>query len=113
MLKRNKRIPGREDIFGDIKENGKELKGTFLIIRRKSNGTTSNRYATNISKKLDKSAVKRNRLRRQIYEIIRLGEKSDKIPQTGDDIIIFTRKAILNQTYTNLEKIVLDSLNQL
>lgn len=112
VLKRNKRI-GRRDNIEDIKENGQTIDGRFLIIRVRKNELDVNRYAVNVSKKMEKSAVKRNRIRRQIQEVIRLNEKSDIIPQKSLDIIIFARKSLMKLNYKEIEIALLETLKKL
>ncbi len=112
VLKRNKRI-GHRDNIEDIKENGHTIDGRFLIIRIRKNELGENRYAVNVSKKVEKSAVKRNRIRRQIQEVIRLNEKSDIIPQKSLDIIIFARKSLMKLKYSEIEMAVLETIKKL
>ncbi|MBI4127402.1 ribonuclease P protein component [Candidatus Peregrinibacteria bacterium] len=102
MLKRNKRI-GIRDNIDELAKSGDAIKGRLLIVRTRQNALGYNRYGVNISKKLAKSAVVRNKLRRRIYEIIRLNEKSGKIGPKSLDIMIFARKALLDSNYTNME----------
>ncbi len=112
MLKRNKRI-GHRDNIEDIKENGQTIDGRFLIIRIRKNELGENRYAVTVSKKMEKSAVKRNRIRRQIQEVIRLNEKSDIIPQKSLDIIIFARKSLMKLKYPGIESAIIETLKKL
>ena len=112
VLKRNKRI-GRRDNIEDIKENGQTIDGRLLIIRVRKNDLDYNRYAVNVSKKMEKSAVKRNRVRRQIQEVIRLNEKSDTITQKSLDIVIFARKSLMKLKYSEIETTLIETLKTL
>lgn len=112
MLKRNKRI-GHRDNIDDILENGQTIEGRFLIIRIRKNELGHNRYAVNVSKKMEKSAVKRNRIRRQIQEVIRLNEKNDTIGQKSLDIIIFARKSLMKLKYSEIETALIETLKKL
>ncbi len=112
VLKRNKRI-GHRDNIDDILEKGQIIEGRFLIVRFRPNELGHNRYAVNVSKKMEKSAVKRNRIRRQIQEVIRLNEKSDIIPQKSVDIIIFARKSLMKLNYSEIEMALIETLKKL
>lgn len=112
MLKRNKRIGNRDNI-DDLAKNGDSIESRLLVLRTRKNEFGYNRYGVNISKKLAKSAVVRNRLRRQIYEIIRLNEKSGKMVEKSLDIMIFARKALLGLNYTNLEIALMETFKKL
>lgn len=57
------------------------------------------RFCVIVSSTLEPSAVKRNRLRRQIYETIRLNR--DSVP-TGLDIIIIGKKPLAGLAYNLL-----------
>lgn len=108
VLRRNKRLTRRVS-FDQIKKEGEEKSSRLLISRRIKNELKLNRYGVVISKKLEKRAVKRNKLRRQIYEAIRLHEKP-LAKQEGSDIVFFARRALLNQPYAVIEKAVIEHL---
>lgn len=113
VLRRNKRIP-KGAYIDELIKNGDKVESHFLVIRKKENELPHNRYAINVSKKLEKSSVKRNRLRRQIYEIVRLLEKSENIKNEKNfDIIFFARKPLLGKSYIEIEEAVKNLLKQL
>ena len=75
----------------------------FLIARFRKNELDHHRFSTIVSTKIERRAVVRNRIRRQIYEIIRL--HLEKIAGTAHfDILILPKKAIIGTTYDDLEK---------
>lgn len=58
-----------------------------------------------VSKKLEKSAVKRNKKRRQIYEIIRILEKESPVQsQPAFDIVLMARRPVMKASYDDLNK---------
>ncbi len=58
-----------------------------------------------VSKKLEKSAVKRNKKRRQIYEIIRILEKESLVPsQPAFDIVLMARRPVMKASYDDLNR---------
>jgi ribonuclease P protein component len=61
-----------------LHRNGKTVRGKMMAARFAPNHRNkAPRFAVVVSKKIYKSAVKRNRIRRRIYEIIRLLIKPD------------------------------------
>jgi ribonuclease P protein component len=66
--------------------HGKTVRSTVLGIRVAENSHRSlYRCAVVVSKKISKSAVRRNRIRRRIYEIIR---KNEPIMSLSADIVV-------------------------
>ncbi len=61
------------------------------------------RFAVSVGTKIAKRAVKRNRLRRQLTEIIRLWIKEGNI-QTGWYVLVIAEKAALEKEYADLER---------
>ena len=55
-----------------------------------------------VSKKVVKSAVKRNRIRRRVYEALRLN--FDFVPKEHDYIFVMFSKEILDIPFSELEK---------
>ncbi len=57
-----------------------------------------------VSKKVEKSAVGRNRIRRRVYEILRLN--IDSIPKKTDYIFVIYSKDVMKMDFTELTKMV-------
>lgn len=75
-------------------------------------------YSTNdlkigfvVSTKISKSAVKRNRVKRQMREVVRLLLKDGKL-KTGFMIAIMAKKEILEKEYKEIEMSVVDILKK-
>ncbi len=67
--------------------NGKTVRSSLMALRYAQNSrNTDYRCAVIVSKKISKSAVKRNRIRRRIYEIVR--KSQDKLAYPAD--LVFT-----------------------
>ncbi|MBU1018442.1 MAG: ribonuclease P protein component [Patescibacteria group bacterium] len=96
------------DNIKDILDKGKESKSRYFVVKYQSQSDHESRFAITISRKLEKSAVKRNRFKRQILEIIRLNE----VPK-GLEIVILPRFAAIELDYKELEKELLYLLNKL
>lgn len=94
MLKRIYRLGKPARLVGD-----RGYGGQFFNVRLARNGLLHNRYAFVVSKKVDKRAVIRNKLKRRLSACI---EKMFSKIKTGYDIVFFTKKAAVFQTVENL-----------
>ena len=84
---------------------------TALALRIVDNPRTVNyRCAVVVSKKISKSAVKRNRMRRRLYEIIRKNEKH--IAAHTDIIVTVYTDQVATMSASELEETVLKLLQQ-
>ncbi|MFA6090080.1 MAG: ribonuclease P protein component, partial [Candidatus Woesearchaeota archaeon] len=62
-------------------------------------------YCVIVSKKIAKKATKRNHLRRQIYESVRLAEKENaEINKKGLAIILIPKRNIDKSSYTKMQE---------
>lgn len=111
MLAKKYKLTRKDDI-PNILEEGKEIKSQYFVIKYTNSDHEDNRFAIVVSSKISKKAVTRNRLRRQIFEIIRLNPEkiSEKSPK---NIIILVRKPILELKYEDLETQLLKTLSKL
>ena len=71
-----------------------------LVFAKNTRGFT--RVAVVVSKKVEKSAVGRNRIRRRVYEALRIN--IDMIPKKTDYIFVIYSKDVMNMRFTELEK---------
>lgn len=71
MLNKKNRI-GNPKVIEKLFDKGKLYKNHFLIFKYEKSPSDTPQFAVVVSKKIYRKAVKRNRLRRQIYEILRL-----------------------------------------
>ncbi len=79
-------------------------------IKAGKNNLKNSRFAIVVSLKVSKKAVERNKLKRQIREIIRL--KIIPIIKPGYDCVILTKKETLNFSYKELESVMLKLLKK-
>ena len=63
-----------------------------------------------VSKKVMKTAVGRNRIRRRIYEVIRLN--LDKFKKPRDYVFIIYSKAVMDQPFSELQKTIRSLLEE-
>ena len=112
MLKRSKRIQGKTRV-GEILDDGQSTSNSFFVLRKKVNNLHENHYAVLVGKKLERSAVKRNRLRRQAYEVIRLLEKDGLVSNTPpSDIVLIARKGVHKASFTEIQKALRSLLHE-
>ncbi|MBR6168505.1 ribonuclease P protein component [Candidatus Saccharibacteria bacterium] len=91
-------------------QNGKTIRGSKVSLVFADNSRKKQRYAVVVSKKILKSAVGRNRIRRRIYEAIRL--ELSKIQKPIDCIFIINSKEILDLDFKEIQKILRDLLKE-
>lgn len=92
-------------------KNADTYRSKLLIIRPIINPRRKNsRYTVVVSKKVHKSAVGRNRIRRRLYEILR--REIPKINQTVDLAIIVTNGETLMASHQDLQSTVVGLLKQ-
>lgn len=72
-----------------------------FVLQMRPNEKNETRFGFTVSKKISKSAVVRNRLRRQMREIVRLCPTlKEKYP--SHDLILIAREEALNRPYQQL-----------
>lgn len=92
--------------------NGRALRSRHITVKHVSNARRKTpRFAVVVSKKVHKSAVGRNRIRRRIYECIR-GELP-QLMQAGDVAVIVTSGEVLSMNASELQSIIKQLLNQI
>lgn len=105
MLSRNARLTKKDNI-PSILNRGNLAHSKFLVGRFRPNHLSHDRFSVVVSNKIHKKAVKRNRIKRQLYEIIRRHERSS---HRHFDMVILPKKSIIDKTYQDMQ----DSFNHL
>ena len=77
MISRQNRFHGHRSL-NYVYGKGQAVRGEFLSLRYADNKRDDYRLAVVVSRKVSKSAVVRNRIRRRIYEIVRLHRQESK-----------------------------------
>ncbi len=94
MISRRNRFHGYNSL-NHVYRTGKSVRGEYLGLRYVSSKKPDYRLAVVVSKKVSKSAVVRNRLRRRIYETVRLHRLESDTAWPRDMIIsIFDERAV-------------------
>lgn len=110
MISYKHRFHGRNSLRF-VYANGKTYRSATLALRVAENQRVSQyRCAVVVSKKVSKSAVKRNRIRRRIYEIIRKNET--KITPHHDIVATVYSDQVAVMPATELEETVLKLIHQ-
>lgn len=106
MLAKINRLAKKSDI-DNLFQRGKRAFCPFFAVRFWENGRENSRFAIVVANKVTKKATVRNRLRRQIREIIRLNLSKFS---NNYDILINISKDCLEKDYWELEKNLIDLL---
>lgn len=107
MLKAANRLRARAD-FARTYQGGKTRHGEFVMVRARANHKTTNRYGVVVSKKVSKSAVARNRIKRRIMAIVRID-----LPLVGNtDLIIVVRPNAPTSSHKALQQDIIRTVQQ-
>lgn len=102
MFPQKYRLLKKKD-FHSVLEKGRFINNKFLYVKLIKNNKDSCRFGIIVSKKISKKAVVRNKIKRQIREIIR-----KNIPfiinQEQLDLIIIAKKEITEKSFTQIEE---------
>ena len=90
MFKRQNRLPRGVNFY-----NSKFFSTPLFVLKVKENGLTLNRFGIVVSKKIDKRAVARNKIKRMFRQIIQEFNSKMKI---GHDMLFIVKSGIKNKT---------------
>ncbi|NUM25931.1 MAG: ribonuclease P protein component [Candidatus Buchananbacteria bacterium] len=108
MLPTSYRLTQEKD-FRRITVSGKSFFSHFFRLRLAKNNLKISRFAVVISSRVSKKAVMRNRLKRQLREIIRLNLAKIK---GGFDVVVSSNSKALDANYQELEQQLLQLLRK-
>ena len=108
MLPRKYKLK-RDNDFKNVFKQGKYFQKDFIKLKALKDKLNDNRFAFVVGLKISKKATQRNRIRRQLEEIIRLN--LGKIKE-GFDIVVLPEKEIIGKSFSNIEKTLLDLLKK-
>jgi len=89
MLKRKYRLPASIRL-----KKARRISSKYFFLNVEENGLSYSRFAFVVSKKVDKRAVVRNKIKRKISEVLNIN--LDKIKMGKDMIFILRKEAGLN-----------------
>ncbi len=94
-----------------VYSHGKTVRSSIIAVRTAENSHRSlYRCAVVVSKKISKSAVKRNRMRRRLYEIVR--KNQDQLTVSADIVITVYSDEVATIPNSELEPTLLKLLAQ-
>ena len=91
-------------------QNGKSIRGSRISLVFAENARGKQRFAVVVSKKVLKSAVGRNRIRRRVYEAIRL--QLPEIKKPVDCIFNIYNKEVLDMDFYILQNLIAGLLKE-
>jgi ribonuclease P protein component len=100
MLKAENRLKKQAD-FSETLRKGKRFQGEYLTIANAPNTEAELRLGVTVSKKVERKAVGRNRLRRVVSHIF---EHLLKESPPSDDVVVIVRRRPENTIFSALEK---------
>lgn len=109
MLSRKFRFHSRGGVRSTY-QNGNTIRDAKISLVFAVNQRKKQRFAVVISKKVLKSAVGRNRIRRRVYEAIRL--ERPRIQQPVDCIFVIYNKDILKMPFRELRSLISNLLKE-
>ena len=98
MLSKENRLKKKKD-FEKLFKEGKSFKEKFLVLKINKNNLSNNRFGFIVSKKISKKAVVRNKIKRQLREIIR---KEIKNYQKGFDVAVIALPDIVLKDFKEI-----------
>jgi ribonuclease P protein component len=108
MLPAKNRLVKRKD-FEIVHRSGKFFSLSLLALKVCANGQAQTRVGLVVGIKFSKKAVERNRIKRQLREIVRLN--LDKM-KPGFDVVLIVKKTREEPDFTELTGLVLDLLRK-
>lgn len=91
--------------------NGDSIRSQKIVVKFTRNSRRKDsRFAVVVSKKVLKSAVGRNRIRRRVYEIIR--KEIPRIDGTFDVVVMIFHNSVKDMPHEELRQIIVDSFKE-
>ena len=112
MISRVHRFHGRNSL-NYVYKHGQTLRATDITLRYTTNNQRSQyRCAVVVSKKVSKSAVVRNRIRRRIYEVVRM-YWLQKTPESQDLVFSVFNESFATITPADLQTRIFQLLDRI
>ncbi len=96
MLSKKYRLPIQEFLG----KSSKSVRGVYFTIKSKTNNLLFSRFGVVISRKISKSAVRRNKIKRIIFDFIRFKEYYLK---AGKDVLVIVSPQVSKLTKIEIE----------
>lgn len=95
---------GKKADFDKVFNSQNKFYSNNFVLRYCKTKNLNNRFSIVVSKKISKKAVVRNKIRRRIYEVLRLNLEKMNIPY---DIILLVKRGVVDMEYPDIEKEIL------
>ncbi len=95
-------------LFNDIIQNGSRVSNKYYVICYIYNNESAKKFGIAVGKKIG-NAVVRNKIKRQIRNII---DNNIKYIQNHHNYIIICKKEVLNLSFQEMEKYLIEVLNK-
>jgi ribonuclease P protein component len=102
------RLKRRRDFLAAAKGQ-KVARRTFILESQQREDSEPPRFGFTVSKRVAKSAVERNRIRRRLKEAVRLEQRHAR---AGWDYVLVGRRAALDEPFTALQAALAEALKQ-
>lgn len=112
MISKQHRFHGQKTIE-KVYKHGQAFKGGQLSLKALESNFSDYRLAVVVSRKVNKSAVTRNKIRRRIYEQVRLARQGNLRPIKQDIIISVYDDKILRLNPAQLKELLESLLSKL
>ena len=112
MLAKKHKISNRK-LIPKIINNGKSLNTSLFVIKYLYNQEEISHFGVVTSQKISKKAVERNKIRRRIFEAIRLYIKENPKHSKNINAVILTKKSTLNTDYKTMYDTISNSLSKI
>ena len=103
MIRQRYRFHSRGGVKYTYKQ-GKTIRSPYLTLVCAKNSRHRQRFAVVVSKKIEKTAVGRNRIRRRVYEAVR--QDFGKLKKPRDYIFVVYNKNIKEMSFSELQKLL-------
>lgn len=111
MLPRHQRLSRQRIEY--VFKKGKKIAKDIFILKILPNFKPASRFCVIVSTKIEAKAVKRNLLRRRIYEAIRLHQNDKGNQEKNYDVILIPSNKIVQSSFQEIEKNILSLLQTL
>lgn len=105
MFKRQNRLPRGVRFY-----NSSFLSAPLFVLKVKKNGLMRNRFGISVSRKIDKRAVIRNKIKRIFRETLIVLDKNLTI---GNDMLFIIKKEIVGKTKEQINLLIVKELEKL
>lgn len=109
MLKKQNRLKEKKD-FNEIFKKGRSRFSGLLGVKTLKNNLEINRFGVIVSSKISKKAVERNKIKKQIKDVLR--KENVKIKK-GADFVVIALPEIKSKKFEDIKKDIINNLNSL